>query len=221
VRARCRCRDLSTVDCELSTVNVGPSSRFCYFVLYVVFDGSQQGEERLTVEFELRDIVLDILGDLIDPHEERKLTLAKGIDQFVIIAGDSENRFTIRYQLHARQLCIHIPCTSEIVPCTSNTLNGQTVVEHALHDPKSDEVAKTVDASPTRATVGGLDGRFDQADLVPVSKLMRCTRCQLARLCCSEPFQKLLPLPRDTGDVKLPVPIFLPAGTPMWWGLPS
>jgi hypothetical protein len=115
-------------------------------------------------------------------------------------------------------LCIHIPCTSEIVPCTSHTLNGQTVVEHALYNPKSDEVAKTVDASPAGATVGSLDRRFDQADFVPVSKLVRCTRCQLARLCCSEPFQKLLPLPRDTGDVKLPVPVLLPARHPLGGG---
>lgn len=160
----------------------------------IVLDDRQHFTEALSVKLELRDIVLNAQCNLIDLDEECELTLSQGIEQFGFIMRDRKDRLSVGYQFDLGEMVIHVAGATEIVPCPSNPLDRESVVQETFDDTQTDKVAKTVDASPTRATVRGLYRRFHQSDFVPVSKLVWRARCQLARLCGGESLQNKTPL---------------------------
>ncbi len=51
---------------------------------HIVLDAAEHVTERLTIELELGDVVLDVLGDLVDLHEEGELTLPQCIEELRI-----------------------------------------------------------------------------------------------------------------------------------------
>src|SRR4029453_18182455 len=74
----------------------------------------------------------------------------------------------------------------QVVPCPTHTLERHPVVEQGFDDLERDEVPERVQPWDPRTASGPLDGRVDQADLVPIPELTRGAPGELRRLMCGK-----------------------------------
>lgn len=117
-----------------------------------------------------------------------------------------KDRLAISDKSDFGEVIVHVAGSPQIVPRSADALDRKTIIEEALDDSETDQIAKTVDAATTGATVRRLYRGFDQTDLVPVSKLVWRTCRELARLCGGKS-SKTSPLSISiTGVMRLPAP---------------
>src|SRR6185436_6663948 len=160
-------------------------------------------DETVAILSELADLALHAARDLVDRDEERELAISQGVDDLAVATRDLEDADPVGDQLDLRQVLVQRGAAVQVVPCTAHTLEGHPVVEEGFDDLERDQVPERVQPGHPRTASGPLDGRCDQADLVPIPELTRGTPGEFRRLMCGE---SLHGSERPSDDVSLTTP---------------